>query len=116
MSVALDQGNLRAAGLAITAMVVMIVCVDQLLWRPLVVWVEKFRLDESGDGGPAPSSWVLEFLRRARLSRGPPVFQRPPYRRARPAARPLGRPLPAPRPINLRGPRFALRHPVPRTV
>src|SRR5438067_1291989 len=76
MSVALDQGNLRAAGLAITAMVVMIVCVDQLLWRPLVVWVEKFRLDESGDGGPAPSSWVLEFLRRARLPRGAAVFQR----------------------------------------
>jgi NitT/TauT family transport system permease protein len=61
MSVALDQGNGRAVALAIAAMVVMIVCVDQLLWRPLVVWVEKFRLDESSDGEPVPSSWVLEY-------------------------------------------------------
>src|SRR5439155_435805 len=116
MAVALDEGNLRAAGLAITAMVVMIVCVDQLLWRPLVVWVEKFRLDESGDGGPAPSSWVLEFLRRARLPRGAAVFQRRAYRRARRAARPLERPFRAVGPIILRGPRFAFEHPVPRMV
>src|SRR2546422_3444617 len=69
MSVALDQGNERAMALAIAAMVVMIVCMDQLLWRPLVVVGEKFRLGESSDGGPAPSSWVLDFLRRARLRR-----------------------------------------------
>src|SRR6266550_5620165 len=69
MSVALDQGNAHAMALAIAAMVAMIVCVDQLLWRPLVVWVEKFRLDESSGGGPVPSSWVLDFLRRARLPR-----------------------------------------------
>src|SRR6266581_4830709 len=68
MSVALDQGNAQAMALAIAAMVAMIVCVDQLLWRPLVVWVEKFRLDESSGGGPGPSSWVLDFLRRGRSS------------------------------------------------
>src|SRR6266704_27562 len=69
MSVALDQGNAQAMALAIAAMVVMIVCVDQLLWRPLVVWVEKFLLDESSDGEPELSSWVLDLLRRARLPR-----------------------------------------------
>src|SRR2546425_1024598 len=74
MSVALDQGNAQAMALAIAAMVAMIVCVDQLLWRPLVVWVEKFRLDESSGGGPAPSSWVLDFLRRARLPRRAPAL------------------------------------------
>src|SRR5439155_6069273 len=56
MSVALDQGYAQAMALAIAAMVAMIVCVDQLLWRPLVVWVEKFRLDESSGGGPGPRS------------------------------------------------------------
>src|SRR5256885_1991626 len=35
MSVALDRGDVHAMTLAIAAMVVMIVCVDQLLWRPL---------------------------------------------------------------------------------
>src|SRR2546426_5109812 len=84
--------------LAIVAMTVMIVCVDQLLWRPLVVWVEKFRLDETTGGDSAASSWVLDFLRRGRgrprgarfLVGGPP----PPPRGAR---RPGGAP-PAPPP------------------
>src|SRR2546421_4524247 len=49
-----------AMALAILAMVTMIVSVDQLVWRPLVVWVEKFRLDETAGGeGGAPTSWVL---------------------------------------------------------
>jgi len=116
MSVALDQGNAQAMALAITAMVVMIVCVDQLVWRPLVVWVEKFRLDESSGGGPAPSSWVLDFLRRARLPRRAAVLQRRAYRRARRAARPLERPFRAVGPVILRGPRFAFWHRVARKI
>src|SRR5207247_2618134 len=116
MSVALDQGNAQAMALAIAAMVAMIVCVDQLLWRPLVVWVEKFRLDESSGGGPAPSSWVLDFLRRARLPRRAAVLQRRAYRRARRAARPFERPFRAVGPVILRGPRFAFGHRVARKI
>ena len=116
MSVALDQGNGQAMALAIVAMVIMIVCVDQLLWRPLVVWVEKFRLDESSDGEPELSSWVLEFLRRARLPRRAAVLQRRAYRSARRAARPLERPFRSVGPIILRGPRLALEHPIARWV
>jgi len=92
------------------------VCVDQLLWRPLVVWVEKFRLDESSGGGPAPSSWVLDFLRRARLPRRAAVLQRRAYRRARRAARPFERPFRAVGPVILRGPRFAFGHRVARKI
>jgi len=114
MSVALDQGNVRAMALAIAAMVIMIVCVDQLLWRPLVVWVEKFRLDESSAGEAEPSSWVLDFLRRARLPRRAAVLQLRAYRRARRAARPLERPFRAVGPVILRGPRLALEHPMAR--
>src|SRR6059036_2999290 len=116
MSVALDQGNAQAMALAIAAMVAMIVCVDQLLWRPLVVWVEKFRLDESSGGGPGPSSWVLDFLRRARLPRRAAVLQRRAYRRARRAARPFERPFRAVGPVILRGPRFAFGHRVARKI
>src|SRR3989442_7720141 len=92
MSVALGQGNVPAMALAIVAMTVMIVCVDQLLWRPLVVWVEKFRLDETTGGESTASSWVLDFLRRGPpapraggvLARAPP----PPPRGAPPLWRP----------------------------
>src|SRR5205085_2465070 len=76
MSVALDQGNATAVLLAIFAMVLMIVCLDQLLWRPLVVWVEKFRLDDTTGGGPAPGAWVLEFLRSALVSSAALTFVR----------------------------------------
>src|SRR5436189_235389 len=85
-------------------------------FRPLVVWVEKFRLDESSDGERAPASWVLEFLRRARLPRRAVVLQRRAYRTARRAARPLERPFRAVGPIILRGPRFALGHRVARMI
>ena len=114
MSVALDQGNVSAMALAILAMIVMIVCVDQLLWRPLVVWVEKFRLDETA-GTPAASSWVLEFLRRARLPRRAALLQRRAYRTARRAARPLEAPFKSVGPVILR-PLIAFEHPIARKV
>src|SRR3989442_1566187 len=119
MSVALDQGNGPAMALAILAMVAMIVCVDQLLWRPLVVWVEKFRLDETagGGGGEAPAtSWVLEFLRHARLPRRAAQLRRRAYRTARRAARPFERPLAVAGPVILRAPRFAFEHRVARLI
>src|SRR5690348_3624872 len=88
MSVALDQGNVPAMALAVLAMTVMIVCVDQLLWRPLVVWVQKFRLDETAGGTSTASSWVLDFLRLARLPRRVKLFRQRAYLTARKATRP----------------------------
>src|SRR5439155_1597289 len=116
MSVALDQGNVRAMALAIGAMVAMIVCVDQLLWRPLVVWVEKFRLDETPGGGPRPSSWVLEFLRHAHLPRHAARYQQRAYRSARRATRTLELPFRAVGPVLVRAPRLALEHPLARKI
>jgi NitT/TauT family transport system permease protein len=66
MSVAVEQGRTDAMLWAIAAMTVMIVALDQLLWRPVVVWAQKFRLEEGGYQ-PAMSSWFLNWLRRSRL-------------------------------------------------
>jgi NitT/TauT family transport system permease protein len=49
---------------AIAAMTAMIVLLDQLLWRPVVVWAQKFRVDEGGHQ-EAMSSWFLNWLRRS---------------------------------------------------
>ncbi len=104
MSVALDQGNAPAMAGAILAMILMILCVDQVLWRPLVAWVERFRLDDTA-GAPRATSWVLEFLRRARLPRRMRVLQRSAYRTARRATAPLYRPFrAAARPVMRRTP------------
>jgi NitT/TauT family transport system permease protein len=91
MSVARDQENYWAMASAIIAMVLMIVTLDQLLWRPIVVWAQKFRVEEGGQI-PAASSWFLDALRRSRLVKRALLFVRKPFRAQRAAA--------APRPIH----------------
>jgi NitT/TauT family transport system permease protein len=66
MSVAVARGDGRAMAWAVLAMTVMIVALDQLLWRPVVVWAQKFRIEEGGQG-EAAQSWFLDLLRRSRL-------------------------------------------------
>jgi len=68
MSVAVEQGNKPAMVYAILAMVVMIVFLDQVLWRPVVVWAQRFRVEETAQG-EAPRSWLLKLFRRSRLIR-----------------------------------------------
>jgi NitT/TauT family transport system permease protein len=64
MAAAVEAGDTRAAVYAIIAMIVTIVVVDQLLWRPLVAWAEKFKLEQTG-GKDTPTSWVLDLLQRS---------------------------------------------------
>jgi NitT/TauT family transport system permease protein len=64
MSVAVAQGNGRAMAAAVVAMTLMIVALDQLLWRPVVVWAQKFRIEESGQT-EAMESWFLDLLKRS---------------------------------------------------
>lgn len=68
MSVALDKGDTSAMLGAIFAMVLMIVLVDQLFWRPLVAWSEKFNVGDV-KASEAPTSWVLDLLRKSGLIR-----------------------------------------------
>src|SRR5262249_25718216 len=44
----------------------MIVALDQLLWRPVVVWAQKFRVEEGG-AVLVQTSWFLNWLRRSPL-------------------------------------------------
>jgi len=64
MATAVEQGDTRASIYAIIAMIVTIVAIDQLFWRPLVAWAEKFKLEQTG-GADAPKSWMLDLLRRS---------------------------------------------------
>jgi NitT/TauT family transport system permease protein len=88
MSVAIEKGDTRAMVFAIVAMVVMILSVDQLLWRPLVVWSERFRIEEIGAGAP-PRSWVVSLVKRSRLVRRLRRFWRQRAERSRPAPKVL---------------------------
>jgi NitT/TauT family transport system permease protein len=66
MSVAVARGDFGAMGRAILAMTLMIVFLDQFLWRPVVVWAQKFRVEETA-GQETMSSWFLDWIRRSRL-------------------------------------------------
>ena len=66
MSVAVAKGDVRAMLWAIFAMITMIVLLDQLFWRPVVVWSQKFRVEEGADEQIA-SSWVYDWVRRSKL-------------------------------------------------
>jgi NitT/TauT family transport system permease protein len=66
MSVAAAHGDRGAMFASVVAMVVLIVLLDQLLWRPVVVWAQKFRMEESGQA-EAMESWFYELLRHSRL-------------------------------------------------
>ena len=64
MAAAVEAGDTRAAVYAIVAMIITIVVLDQLVWRPLVAWAEKFKLEQT-EGKDNPTSWVLDLLRRS---------------------------------------------------
>lgn len=63
MATAIDKGDMNAIYLSIAMMILMIVVVDQLFWRPLVAWSQKFKMEQSeGDG---QKSWFLDLLRKS---------------------------------------------------
>ncbi len=69
VGVAIQQKNLGAVGWAILVMALVILAYDQLLFRPLVAWSQKFRVELAPALGPPPESWLLNFFQRAQLVR-----------------------------------------------
>lgn len=63
IAVAIDQRNLPAVGYAILAMLLVILLTDQLLFRPLIAWADKFKF-EFAESQNTPQSWFLTLLRR----------------------------------------------------
>ena len=64
IAVAIEQRSLVAVGWAIGTMLVVILIYDQLLFRPLVAWADRFRFEQEAGVTP-PKSWVLSILRRS---------------------------------------------------
>jgi NitT/TauT family transport system permease protein len=65
---AIAEQDLRAVACAIIAMAVTILIYDQLLFRPLVAWADKFRYEQTA-AQPVPRSWFLDQMGRTRLMR-----------------------------------------------
>jgi NitT/TauT family transport system permease protein len=68
IAVAIEAKDLHAISGAIVAMLAGILLYDQLFFRPLLAWADKFRFEEmQGEG--AQSSWLLDWMRRSNWSR-----------------------------------------------
>ena len=65
MSLAIERGDARAQWLGVLAMAFLIVFLDQLLWRPMVAWSQRFSSDQSDSSGLEVGWW--NHVRRSHL-------------------------------------------------
>jgi NitT/TauT family transport system permease protein len=63
---AIERSDLSAIAWAILTMLVVILLYDQLIFRPLVAWVDRLRFEQD-PSGHQPRSWALTVMRRSRL-------------------------------------------------
>jgi NitT/TauT family transport system permease protein len=68
VALGIEKQNLPAIGYAILTMLLVIIAYDQLLFRPVVAWADKFRFEQTASA-TAPSSWMLDLFRRTRALR-----------------------------------------------
>ena len=64
VGVAVEQGRLGHVVWGIVTMIVMILAVNVVFWRPLVAYAERFRLEQT-EASQKPKSLVLDLLRRS---------------------------------------------------
>ncbi len=63
-----EQANYGAIGLVIMAMLIVIIGYDQLIFRPLLVWSEKFK-SEPNEEVEAAGSWFLDMLQESHVTK-----------------------------------------------
>jgi NitT/TauT family transport system permease protein len=66
LAMAIDERDIGSVALAVAAMAVVILAYDQLLFRPIVAWADKFRSEQTA-AQQRPQSWVFDLVRRGRL-------------------------------------------------
>ncbi|HWG05979.1 MAG TPA: ABC transporter permease subunit [Beijerinckiaceae bacterium] len=68
LAIAIEQKRIDAVLAAVLAVLVVIILYDQLLFRPVVAWAGKFRVELSASQ-TTESSWVLRLFHRTRMLR-----------------------------------------------
>ena len=63
---AANTGDTTAILLGLGTLVLVIVLLDQLVWRPLLVWADRFKVEMSAGDAP-PTSWFYNILSRSWL-------------------------------------------------
>jgi NitT/TauT family transport system permease protein len=66
LQTAANEGNTHAIFWGLGVMVTIIILIDQLIWRPVIAWAEKFKFEQV-ESAEAPHSPVLDFLRSSKI-------------------------------------------------
>src|ERR1700756_2821540 len=65
LQTAASAGNTRSILWGVATMIAVIVLLDQFIWRPVIAWAEKFKVEQV-ESTDAPHSWVLDLIRHSR--------------------------------------------------
>ncbi len=65
LQTAASAGDTSSICWGIATMVLVIVLLDQFVWRPVIAWAEKFKVEQV-ESTDAPRSWVLHLVERSR--------------------------------------------------
>lgn len=101
VAVASEHEQLGKVLWAIVTMVIVVLLIDVLLWKPLTAWAEKFRITQN-ESVQAKTSLVLSVLRRSGISDALALVGRPIANLMFWLTRPLGVPAHAGRPAGTR--------------
>jgi NitT/TauT family transport system permease protein len=61
LQTAASAGDTASIFWGVTTMVLVIVMLDQFIWRPVIAWAEKFKVEQV-ESTDAPRSWVLNLV------------------------------------------------------
>jgi NitT/TauT family transport system permease protein len=62
LQTAASAGDTRSIMWGVATMIAVIVLLDQFVWRPVIAWAEKFKVEQV-ESSDAPRSWVLNLIR-----------------------------------------------------
>jgi NitT/TauT family transport system permease protein len=62
LQTAASAGDTRSILWGVSTMIAVIVLLDQFIWRPVIAWAEKFKVEQV-ESSDAPRSWVLDLIR-----------------------------------------------------
>lgn len=67
LQTAASTGDTPALWSGLLTLVLLIIGLDQLVWRPLLAWAERFKVSQVANDDPA-ESWFLDGLRRSQVA------------------------------------------------
>ena len=65
LQTAASAGDTRSILWGVGTMIAVIVLLDQFVWRPVIAWAEKFKVEQV-ESSNVPRSWVLDLIRHSR--------------------------------------------------